>query len=63
MIKIGQLTATLSGFSMLRGCKWLTDNFINMFLRRYVQEVIPRMHCFTMHFMGELLEEEESQML
>ena len=63
VIQISQFTATQTDFSRLRGCQWLTDNIIDMFLRRYVQEVIPRTHCFTTHFMEEMLEVEDSKVL
>ena len=63
VIQISQFTATQTDFSRLRGCQWLTDNIIDMFLRRYVQEVVPRTHCFTTHFMEEMLEEEDSKVL
>ena len=63
VIQISQFSATQTDFSRLRGCQWLTDNIIDMFLRRHVQEVIPCTHCFTTHFMGEMLEVEDSQVL
>ena len=59
VIKISQFTVTLTGSSRLHGCQWLNDNIIDMFLRRYVQEVIPCTHCFTTHFMEEILEGED----
>ena len=55
MLKIGPFTATQTDLSRLNNCSWLTDNLIDMFLRRYVQETVPSTFCFTTHFMEEIL--------
>ena len=63
ILQIGPITATQSDFSRLWRCEWLNDNIIDMFLMRYVQEMTPRTHCFTTHFMGEMLEVEDSSVI
>ena len=41
----------------------MNDNIIDMFLRRYVQEMTPGTFCFTTHFMEEMLEEEDASVI
>ena len=55
VIQVSGIPATQSDFSRLRGSRWLNDNIIDMFLRRYVQEMTPGAHCYTTHFMERLL--------
>ena len=49
IFQIGPFMVTQSDFSKLRRCEWLNDNIIDVFLRRYVQEMIPRTFCFMTH--------------
>ena len=37
----------------------MNDNIIDMFLRRYVQEMTTGTFCFTTHFMEEMLKAED----
>ena len=60
ILQIGLFTATQSNFSKLRRCEWLNDNIIDMFLRRYVQEMTTGTFYFTTHFMEEMLKEEDA---
>ena len=55
MLQIGPFTATQTDFSCLKNCSWLSDNLIDMFLRRYVQETVPPTFCFTPHFMEKMI--------
>ena len=49
--KRANMNATQSDFSRLRGTQWLTDSIIDMLLQVSVQEVIPRTHCYTLHYL------------
>ena len=45
-----------SEFLRLRDGVWLNDTLIYCFLKKYVQDEIPKVYCFGTHFFTRLIE-------
>ena len=63
VIRVSGISGTQKDLRTLQEGAWLTDNLINMFLRKYVQEEIQGVHCYFICFMQMMLRERESGLI
>ena len=55
-LKIRRTDIKQSEFLRLRDGVWLNDTLIYCFLKKYVQDMIPKVYCLGSHFMTRLIE-------
>ena len=63
VLKIGRIDIKQSEFQRFRDRTWLNDTLIHCFLKKYVQDMIPNVYCFSTHFFTRLWDHEVSRPL
>ena len=63
VIRVSGISGAQEDLQTLQEGKWVTDNLLNMFLRKYVQEQIQGVHCYFICFMQMMLKEGKSGLI
>ena len=56
VLKIRRIDIKQLEFQRFCDRTWLNDTLIHCFLKKYVQEMIPNIYCFSSHFFTRLRE-------
>ena len=63
VLRVSGISGAQEDLQTLQEGKWVTDNLLNMFLRKYVQEQIQGVHCYFICFMQMMLKEGKSGLI